>query len=148
VEPGAVQTGSDRDYAAAIAEVSELAARDALTEAQLVDYARSDRFEHTVCAMAYMARVPVGVAERVLSAPDHDLVLIAARSIDLEWPSVWALIRLRREGPKSRQTVDQIQESYHKLTKSTAQRVLRFIQARESAGRGTPSPAEAAGSSA
>jgi uncharacterized protein (DUF2336 family) len=122
-----------RNYGTAVAEIEALHARQPLTESQLADFARSNRVEETICALARIAKLPLSVAERVFTGPENDLALIVSRSVNLSWPTVRLMMSLRVPGKPSPNLLEQLQTSYDKLTPVTAQRVLRFILARDAA---------------
>ena len=123
-----------RNYAVALAAVKALHKERKLTEADIVDYAKSGKYEETIAALATMCLVPVEVVDRLMNGERADPVLILARSANFGWPTVKAVI-LSRPGPKpTNQVIDDAFENFERLTAATAQRVVRFWQVRQGTG--------------
>ncbi|MGL5114712.1 MAG: DUF2336 domain-containing protein [Beijerinckiaceae bacterium] len=120
-------------YRTAIQEVSVMLQAGNLTETTLQDFARAGQFDHASCALASLAKLPLQMTDRAL-AGDADLLLIIGRACNLNWASVKALLMLARDGKPATRRVEQLADSYAKLALATAQRVLRFLHARENAG--------------
>ncbi|MGL4636168.1 MAG: DUF2336 domain-containing protein [Beijerinckiaceae bacterium] len=121
-------------YRFAVQEVSALVQDNALSELILVDYARAKQMDHAICAVAYLAKLPLNMIERALTTGDNDLLLIISRSINLSWATVRLMLLMRTDHKPTPRQLDTLSESYTKLTSTTAQRVLRFLHARETAG--------------
>ena len=122
--------GMQRDYSRALATLKERLKTQPLNEADLADYARTEKFEETVCTISYLAKVPLSMAERLFTAPDTDLLLIFGRSLNLAWPTIRLMVPLR--GVRlSAGGYDELLDSYQKLTLQTAQRVIRFLHVRQ-----------------
>lgn len=135
-------TRTSRSFAVALAVVNQMVEDNQLTEAEIARFARSGHREETICALSYLARVPLSVAEKVFSAPEHDLLLITCRSINFGWDTVRALATLRLGARPDPRIIGQLNDSYRKLSTATAQRVLRFLHAREAVnGVRPPHPA-------
>ncbi len=120
-------------YRQAVQQVSSLVQNDGLHEPALVDYARQGQLDHTVIALSYLSKLPLAMVEPAVLSADNDALLIMGRSINLSWTTVRAIFALRQEYKPSARQLEQLSESYGKLTPATAQRVLRFLHARESA---------------
>jgi len=120
-------------YKAAVHEVSLLVQEDKLDEAALLDYARHGKTDHAAVALGYLSKLPLSMIERTLLSSDNDALLIVTRSLNLQWTTVRALFLVRPDPKPSARMLEQLAESYAKLTASTAHRVLRFLHARESA---------------
>lgn len=119
-------------YRQAVQEVSALVQENGLSEQVLVGYARAGKADHAVVALSYLGRVPLPMAERAVRSADNDALLIVGRSVDLDWASLRELYRMRKEHRPTAHQLDQLSESYARLTQQTAQRVLRFLHARDS----------------
>jgi len=120
-------------YKAAVKEVSKLVQENSLSEPVLLDFARRGKADHAAVAIGYLTKLPLPMIERVLTASDNDAILIISRSINLQWTTVRALFLMRADPKPSVRLLEQLAESYGKLTATTAQRVLRFLHARDSA---------------
>ncbi|MGH6771676.1 MAG: DUF2336 domain-containing protein [Xanthobacteraceae bacterium] len=123
-------TGS-RDYAAAQQKIGLLHQQGKLNETVLVDFAKSGRYEETVAALSKICAVPIDVVDRLMAGDRPDPVLILCKSAGWEWPTVRAII-MARAGSKgtSTQGLDSAFSNFERLSPATAQRVMRFWQAR------------------
>jgi uncharacterized protein (DUF2336 family) len=117
----------------AMNEVSNLVEAGNLDEGALLGFAKQGQTEHAAAGLAFLARVPLPMAQRAILTSDNDLLLIIARASALQWPTVRALFSLRGEHRPSASQLDTLSDSYAKLTPATALRVLRFLLAKESA---------------
>lgn len=123
-----------RSYTAALAAVREMHRAHKLTEAEIVAFANSGKYEETIASLAVLCSVPVEVVDRLMSGERADPVLILARAAGFGWPTVRAVI-CSRPGPKpTSQTLDDAFENFERLTPATAQRVVRFWQVRQGTG--------------
>jgi uncharacterized protein (DUF2336 family) len=120
-------------YKLAVQQVSSLLQENGLHEPALADYARHGQLDHAVIALSYLGKLPLAMVERAVVAADNDALLIIGRSINLSWTTVRAIFALRQEHKPSVRQFEQLSDSYGKLTPATAQRVVRFLHARESA---------------
>ncbi len=120
-------------YKAAVQQVSGLMQENALNEPALVDFARQGMVDHAIVGLSYLSKLPLAMVERAITSADNDALLIIGRSISLAWTTVRQLFALRQEHKPSVRQLEQLADSYGKLTPATAQRVLRFLHARESA---------------
>jgi uncharacterized protein (DUF2336 family) len=120
-----------RDYSAAEHRVDALRQRGDLNEAALVDFASTGKYEETVVALARLCSVPVDVVDRLMGGDRPDPILILCRSVGWEWPTVKTLITARSNGksPPSH-VLDAAFNNFERLSPATAQRVMRFWQAR------------------
>jgi hypothetical protein len=123
-----------RDYRAAQRVVLSLDRAGRLDEAALAVFCGDGKFEETVVGLATLARVPVSVVDRLMGGDQPDPVLILCRAIGLSWPAVKAIIMLRPGAKASfSHGIDSAFANYGRLSPSTAQRVVRFWQVRQSA---------------
>jgi uncharacterized protein (DUF2336 family) len=129
-----VGAGKVRDYGAAQRAVDALRRQGKLNEAALLDFAKSSKYEEMVVALAQLCSVPIDVVDRLMSGDRPDPVLILCKSVGWEWPTVKAII-LARPSPKgaSSQALDNAFANFERLSPATAQRVMRFWQARPAA---------------
>ena len=77
----------------------------------------------------------IDTLDRLISGDRYDPILIAGKSLGLEWATVRALIMLRL-GPGRAVSATDIEEArinFERLAASTAQRVVNFWQTRQSA---------------
>jgi uncharacterized protein (DUF2336 family) len=121
-----------RDYRAAQRVVLNLDRAGRLDEAALVSFCNEGKFEETAVALATLAKVPIKIADRLMAGDRPDPVLILCKAAGLSWPAVKAIIMARPDGAgTSPQGLDAAFGNYGRLSASTAQRVVRFWQARQ-----------------
>jgi len=125
-----------RNYTAALAAVRALHSEGKLGEADVVEFAKTGKYEETIAALSILCAVPVEVVDRLMSGERADPVLLLARSAGFEWPTVRAIITARPGKPPSSQAIDAARENFQRLTAATAQRVVRFWQVRQGTGAG------------
>jgi len=130
-----VGTARTRDYTAAARTVDALRQQGGLNEAALLDFARTGRYEETVVALARLCAVPVDVVDRLMGGDRPDPVLVLCKSVGWEWPTARTLITSRPDGRgASSHALDTAFANFERLSPATAQRVMRFWQARPAAG--------------
>ncbi len=128
-DTGAV--GLSRDYHAAERAVLNLSSSGQLTEAVLATLCHDGKYEEAVVALATLAKVPITIADRVVGGARPDPVLILCKAAGLGWPTVKAIFLARPEQKAtSNEAFDEAFANYGSLSASTAQRVVRFWQAR------------------
>jgi uncharacterized protein (DUF2336 family) len=121
-----------RDFTAAQRTVLKLHREGALGEGALLNFARIFKYEEAIAALSAMTGVKIETLDRLISGDRYDPILIAGKSIDLEWATVRALILLRL-GPSRTASPTDIEDArinYVRLMPSTAQRVLAFWKTR------------------
>lgn len=116
-----------RDYAAATQALSSRHRAGMLAENDLAAAASAGRMEESVVALALLAGLPVAVAHEALHSERTEAILVIARARGLAWSTVKALLRLRA-GPKGISATEQQQTlaSFERLSRATAEQLLRF----------------------
>jgi uncharacterized protein (DUF2336 family) len=126
-----VGTAHSRDYRAAQDAVAMLHEQGKLDERALVDFAKANRHEETVAALSALCSVPIEVVDRLMGGDRPDPVLILCKAAGWEWATVRAIIGSRQGGKGvSTQTLDHAFANFEQLSPATAQRVMRFWQAK------------------
>jgi uncharacterized protein (DUF2336 family) len=123
---------SARDFAPAQRTILALHHADQLNELALLDFAKSFKYEEAVCALAAMTGVKIATLDRLITGDRYDPILIAGKTIGLEWATVRALILLRL-GPNrvpSPADIESARLNFTRLMPSTAQRVVDFWKTR------------------
>jgi uncharacterized protein (DUF2336 family) len=121
-----------RDYPAAQRVVLGLHRAGEMNEA-LATFAGDGKYEETVVALAALSKVPISVADRLMAGEQPDPVLILCKAAGMNWPTVKSIIGVRSDGkPESSKGIDSAFTNYGRLSASTAQRVVRFWQVRQS----------------
>jgi uncharacterized protein (DUF2336 family) len=122
-----------RDYTAARRVVAELRRQGRLNEPQVVEFAKNGRYEEAVAALELLCRVPIDVVDRLMSGDRPDPILILCKAAGWGWPTARAVILSRRHVKSSSTGLDNAFSNFERLSPSTAQRVMRFWQARTTA---------------
>jgi uncharacterized protein (DUF2336 family) len=126
---------SRRDFVPAQRTILGLHQAGGLNEAALLGFAKTYKYEESVAALSAMSGVKIATLDRLFSGDRHDPVLIVGKTIGLEWATVRALILLRL-GPNRMAApadIESIRVNFARLMPSTAERVVNFWQARQSA---------------
>jgi uncharacterized protein (DUF2336 family) len=129
---GVTERVQSRDFAPAQRTVLALHRDGALGEAALLNFARAFRYEESVAALSAMSGVKIDTLDRLISGERYDPILIAGKTIGLEWATVRALILLRL-GPNrtaSPADIESARVNYARLMPSTAERVVEFWKMR------------------
>ncbi len=117
-------------------DAAQRAARGELGESDVFNYALAGNAAEAGSALNLLAKLPPAFAERILTDPPDDLLLIVCRSLDFSWETVEALRRLKKPPPGTPLHTGKLRSGYETLNKVTAQRVIRFLRARDP-GHGT-----------
>ena len=129
---GAKSDLASRSYSAANSFVQVLVQSGRLGTQELVNFAKAGRFEETVAALAALGAVPVDIVDRVMHGDCLDPLLVLCKAKSFDWPSVRAVILVRRDCRKlTPQELESACQDYNTLSISTADRVLRFWQVRQ-----------------
>jgi len=126
------KTVPKRDYAGARQTVTEMQKQGGVTAPNLLQFARDQKLEEVGVTLAQMTGVSVEIVDRFLDDPADDPILILCKAIDLEWPTALAVLAAKIGTAQVRESrADDANKKYRKLSTYSAQRVLRFWQARE-----------------
>src|SRR5262249_35976048 len=123
-----------RNYAAAFAAVRALHSEHKLKETDIAEFAKSEKYEETIAALAILCAVPVEVVDRLMNGERADPVLILARATGFGWSTVKAILNARPGAKPSPHAFDVVRDNFERLTVATAQRVVRFWQVRQGTG--------------
>jgi uncharacterized protein (DUF2336 family) len=122
-----------RDYEAAQRVVATLRQQGRLNEQQVVEFAKTSRYEETVAAIELLCRVPIDVVDRLMGGDRPDPILILCKAAGWGWPTARAVILSRPHVKSSSTGLDNAFSNFERLSPTTAQRVMRFWQARTTA---------------
>lgn len=130
-----LEPGPPRDYTSARERVLA-ASRSGGTigELELSAFAHAEQFEETVVALSLISALPIDAIDRIMCNTRCDPLLIMARAAGFTWQTLRALIKLQRRDV-AETTLAQAHDDYVKLSPGTAQRALRFWQARNATAR-------------
>jgi hypothetical protein len=105
--------------------VMALANAGNLNESELRAFAANGQLNETIAALSALSRVPIGVIERQIRADRLDGLVILGRAIGCEWPTIRTVIALRT-GRTAGPILDELKSNFEKLSRSSAERVVRF----------------------
>jgi uncharacterized protein (DUF2336 family) len=124
--------GQFRSYEAARTLVTAKHQVGTLVEADLLEFARTNKCEELVIALALLCSVSVDIIDRLMDLERPDAMLIACRSAGLDWSTTREIIALQaRDQEISEAGFRRARENFNNLTKSSADRILRFWQTRQ-----------------
>ena len=107
----------------------------ALGEGALLNFAKANKYEESIAALAAMTGVKITTLDRLIAGDRYDPILIAGKAVGLEWATVRALILLRlgpnRMAPPA--DIESARLNFSRLMPSTAERVVGFWKARPAA---------------
>jgi uncharacterized protein (DUF2336 family) len=132
-EPEIVE--SHRDFVPAQRAILALHRAGELNEAALLGFAKAHKYEEAVAAISAMSGVKIATLDRLIAGDRYDPILIVGKTLDLEWPTVRALILLRL-GPSrvaAPADIESARVNFVRLMPSTAERVVGFWQTKQSA---------------
>jgi uncharacterized protein (DUF2336 family) len=121
-----------RDFAPAQRTILALHSEGQLNEGGLLNFAKALKYEEAVAALSAMTGVKIATLDRLIAGDRYDPILIAGKTIGLEWATVRALILLR-SGPNrapSPADLETARVNFARLMPSTAQRVVDFWKTR------------------
>src|SRR5215472_16347421 len=119
------------DFTQAQRAVAALRRRGELNEGKIVEFASAPQYEHMIAGLAELCGVPIDVVDRLMGGERPDPILILCKSVGWGWPTARAIIMARVGGKgASSQGLDSAFANFERLSPSTAQRVIRFWQAR------------------
>jgi uncharacterized protein (DUF2336 family) len=128
-----------RDYSDAQRTVLAMHQAGRLGEPQLLEFAKAGRYEETIATLSALCAVPIEVIDRLMGGDRADPVLILCRAVGFDWATVRAIIQVSAGGRRiSSQALDNALANFERLSLATAQRVLRFWQARQNEAADLP----------
>ncbi len=129
-----------RDYTDVIEQLAARHRAGALSEEVLAGFAEAGRMEESVVALALIGDLPIIATDNAMHSDRSEALLVIARARVLSWPTVKALLRLRA-GPKgiSATELQQNLAGFERLSRATAEQLLRFHYLARSSPAGRPS---------
>jgi uncharacterized protein (DUF2336 family) len=102
-----------------------------LDEAAVLDFATGARLAEATTGLALLAKLPLRLADRIFTEMQDDLLLIVAKSLGFRWETVAALqtLKIRPDGQTA--NLAKLKANFDGLSPLTAQRVVRFLHARD-----------------
>ena len=119
------------DLIAAEPEVTALESRGGLNEEAIVRFAKTDKLAAALVGLAHVAKMPAEMVANAFGAPHFDPLLFIVRGVRFSWPTFKALLLLKAGGSAPPTLLKSAFASYESLSIPTAQRVMRFVSARQ-----------------
>jgi uncharacterized protein (DUF2336 family) len=124
-----------RDYSTALHLVNLMKRDHALGEKEILDFARTNRFEEVAAALSVCSAAPVELVGRLLEGNRIEALLIPCKAAGLSWPVAKGVMSLHPlHGRTSEESFADIRRDFLRLSAQAAQRILRFWQVRAVAG--------------
>ncbi len=121
----------ERDYNTAHRRVLFMQQKNELNSEAVLGFVRANKYEELVVALALICSVPFELIDRLMHVDRSDSLLIPCKVAGFDWPTVRSIFKNR---PASRIISDKefenIAADYKKLSKETAQRIIKFWQVR------------------
>ncbi len=120
-----------RNYSAAQRAVLNLNRAGQMNEAALAAFCSEGKYEESLVGLAALAKVPIHVADRLMSGDRPDPVLILCKAAGLGWSTVRGIFQVHPHARDVAQYgLNEAFANYSRLSTSTARRVVRFWQIR------------------
>ena len=130
-----------RDYSEAQHLVALMNREGRLNESAVLEFARTDKFEEAIAALALRCSAPIDIIDRLMQGNRIDALLIPCKAAGLAWPTTRAIIRLNPvHGVTGEDAFEAAKQDFNKLSVAAAQRIMRFWQVRSSVTPGTLPP--------
>jgi uncharacterized protein (DUF2336 family) len=130
------ESSKPRDYQAASAFVKLLREKGELDERTLLEFARSRKYEETVVTLSLLSSAPLEIVKPLMNSPMDNGLLIPCKVADCKWETVSAILASKLPpGSAPKPGHEALRTEFAKLSKSNAQRLLRFWQVREVSAR-------------
>jgi uncharacterized protein (DUF2336 family) len=116
-----------RDYTTACNHIASLREAGQLGEADVVDFARANKFEETTAALAALCGLPIEAADQAMRQDRPDAVLIMVKATELSPDTIKAILRMRAGNRGiSPGELEQCVESISRLKPTTARQIIEF----------------------
>jgi len=130
------ESSKPRDFQAAKAFVELLREKGGLHESTLLEFARKRKYEETVVALSLLSSASLEIVKPLMKSPRDDGLLIPCKVVDCNWETVSAILATKLPpGSAPKAGHEKLKIDFAKLSKSNAQRLLRFWQVREVSAR-------------
>jgi uncharacterized protein (DUF2336 family) len=124
------------DFSRAAAEIERLAGAGSLSEQDIAALIEAGRLPEAITAIARLAQMPVDVISKAYSAPHYDPILFVLRGIKFGWPTFKLLLMVKAGKNPPAPLLRSAFASFENLSVATAQRVMRFVAAKDRVARG------------
>ncbi|WP_424628024.1 DUF2336 domain-containing protein [Bradyrhizobium sp. SYSU BS000235] len=120
-----------RDFVSAKRFVDLLKERGELNEAVLLKFAMTRRYEETTAALASLSSAPIEIIKPLMESPRDDGLLIPCKAAGCAWETLRAILACKIAPGAAVKHLKKLEADFAKLSRSNAQRLLRFWQIRQ-----------------
>ncbi|MEH2510622.1 uncharacterized protein (DUF2336 family) [Nitrobacteraceae bacterium AZCC 1564] len=124
------ETRAPQDYVSAKRFVELLKERGELNEAVLLKFAQTRKYEETTAALASLSSAPLEIIKPLMESPRDDGLLIPCKAAGCSWETLRAILECKTPPGATHKDLDKLEAAFAKLSRSSAQRLLRFWQIR------------------
>jgi uncharacterized protein (DUF2336 family) len=124
------------DLAQAQEAIDRLMQQGAFGEDEIVALLEADRLPEAITGLARLANLPPDVVSRAYSAPHYDPILFIVRGLRFGWPTFKLLLTVKSGRTPPDSLLRSAFASFENLSVATAQRVMRFVAAKDRVARG------------
>jgi uncharacterized protein (DUF2336 family) len=134
IEDHEVTARNQHDYSQAQAKVLAMRNAGQLDEPAIFEFLSTGQFPEVVAAISLLSMAPMKLVESLFQSEHSEAILVPCRAIGLDWSTVRMVLSSRFGGRAvSDRELDTARDDYFKLSRSNAQRVLRFWLVRHTA---------------
>ena len=124
--------GAKRDFREAERLVRAMEQGGKLNEGALVEFVNQRKYEEMTVALARLSSGSLNLIANLMVGLRNDALLVPCKAADLKWATTESILRNRHANHKVSDEILQLaRRDYERLSVSTAQRTLRFMQARD-----------------
>lgn len=124
-----------RDYSSAIRYVNSLQDAGKIDEFALFEFATTKKIELTVATLALLSKCSLELIKPLMQSTRPEGLLVPCKAVDLRWLTVKALVECRPTAALSSEQLSHLEAEFDKLTKPSAERMLRFWKVREASSK-------------
>jgi hypothetical protein len=101
---------------------------------ELLDYATAGRASESATALAVLSELSIDTVRQLLTRQDYELLLIVSKACGIGWVAVRALLEMaaKSRGEFTFNSAAYL-DDYNKLSRESAERVIRFLKVRKAA---------------
>jgi uncharacterized protein (DUF2336 family) len=128
------ESAAPRDFTQAQQLIRSIKERGVLNETMLLEFAKAQKYEEMVVALAELASAPIPKIAAVMRSERSGGLLVYCKAIGFKWPTVSTILKSRfAYHCISDHDLAQAKKDYFTLSQTSAQRTVRFWQVRETA---------------
>jgi hypothetical protein len=127
-----------RDYTQAKALFESIQHSGKPIEPAIYDFARSGKLDETIVALSVLCRLPIEAVGNIMADKriNNDTILVLAKCAGLPWQTAKLILHLRcGELGLAPEEIETARQYFDQLQAATAQRAIRFYQARHAANK-------------